>query len=731
MPIFRKLGNVRIKNRRDFMSKKNTMKKVVALLMGVALTAGATSCNFVLTDSEKDLQQTVATVNIKDTLAEDANYKDFASAVNEIIGTAEIYKSDLISYYLSVGYQYVENYGYSMKDTINMLLDGLVSREIMIQYAVAYYLKRDKDKTDGLSQAGHDAFVNGILDGLKDSQDEQEKKLYDLYKAHPEVLTYKYFLEQEEFDRTEYNLKKSLNSSLDSLEKEIIKAEDETATKEEPRTLPTGVATEKEDYYTLDYDVYTGLNNLDSCGAYEKVKGSTKGTRSDAYNKFLANLQTYGLIKVKGSNPENITYVTLLDYYYVELASALGQALINQYFEDLEDEVVAKVKTDYIQDKYEAIYEQQAHTYKMNPSAFLTAMDSVSDSNFLLYGLRDFGYVYNILIPFSATQNIKYAEAKAQGLTTDELYLARKEILKKVEGEDQRGTWFSTNDADNYSYEKDGKYYFFEEYIGDSDRYESLKLYAGNYAYNGKVKIKDDEYVCTPNKANVDKVLDDMLDLIKKTGATVVEDTNTKKAYNAVTTYKDAEDEIDFSRFIYRQGQVDLGSNASASDFFVKDTTAYKVASAVNEIMFAYSTDPGCLNTYLGYAVSPYDTNFVDEFEYTAQELVKKGPGSYAVCATDYGWHIMYCTFKYDGCDTCANGGDCGKVICGGDVYGGYDANAKETEGSFSELFYESLKESMIGTATSELQNMVLNQFNNAKSVKKFQKTYQDLLDIE
>lgn len=716
------------------MNGKNTMKKAIALLLGIGLTVGATGCNYVLTDSEKDLAQTVATVNIKSTLAEDEAFKDenidYAKAVNEIIGTAEIYKSDLVSYYLSVGYQYVENYGYSMEDTIKMLLDGLVSREIMIQYAVAYYLKRDKDKTDGFSQAGHKTFVDGILDGLKNSQKEEDKRLYELYKAHPEVLTYKYFLDQEEYERTEYNLKKSLNNSLDSMEKSIIKAKEDASTSEEVRTLPSGVGTEKEDYYSVNYGVYNGHNTLDSCPGYEKVKGSTTWTRKQAYNKFLANLQTYGLIKTKGSNPENISEVTLLDYYYVELASSLGQAFINQYFEDLEDEVVAKVDDAYLQSKYDDIYGAQARTYKMNPSAFLTTMDSVSDTNFLLYGLRDFGYVYNILIPFSATQNIQYAEYKAQGLTQDELYLARKEILKRVEGTDQRGTWFSTNDADNHSYKVGEKYYFFEEDFTETDRYEGLKLYANKYAYNGTVKIEDDEYVCDPAKISVDGVLNDILTLVGKVeNVTVSEDTTVKTAYNAVTTYEDANDEIDFSRFIYRRGKVNF--DGAAKDFFVKGTPAYEVASIVNEVMFAYSTDPGCLNSYLGYAVSPYDTNFVDEFEYAAQEVVKDGPGSFAVCATDYGWHILYCTFKFEGCETCANGGDCGKVICGGDVYGGYDANAKETEGSFSALYYESLKDKLKGQATSELQNMILNQYNTGKSVKKFQKAYQDLLDIE
>ena len=130
--------------------------------------------------------------------------------------------------------------------------------------------------------------------------------------------------------------------------------------------------------------------------------------------------------------------------------------------------------------------------------------------------------------------------------------------------------------------------------------------------------------------------------------------------------------------------------------------------------MFAYSTDTGCLNTYMGYAVSPYQTNFVPEFEYAAQYAVSKGVGSYVVCATDYGWHIIYVSFVY---------GE-------GDVYGGYKTSEKEKEGSFSNLFYESLKATTSSNYSNEIQSNVLNVYNNDGNVTLFKSRYQDLLDM-
>ena len=136
--------------------------------------------------------------------------------------------------------------------------------------------------------------------------------------------------------------------------------------------------------------------------------------------------------------------------------------------------------------------------------------------------------------------------------------------------------------------------------------------------------------------------------------------------------------------------------------------------------MFAYSTDPGCLNTYYGYSVSPYGTNFVKEFEYAAQEAVKGGVGTYVVCATDYGWHIVYASYVFS---------------ADGEVYGGYNhteaVGENKVEGSFSNLFYEALKSTATSSYSTEIQNSVLNRYNNDESVKLYKSRYQDLLDLE
>ncbi len=711
------------------MNKKNTIKKTAAILLGLALTVGAVGCgNFIVTDGEKDLQQTVATVNISNSLKNDADYKDVASGVEAIVDklSTDISKQDLVAYFLSTGYQYVESYGYTYEDTFNMLIDNLISREILIQYAIAYYLKNNPS----LTAAGCEQYIADQLKGA-------EEKEAALLKANPEVLTLKYFLtnggkDDKEYDLAVYSLNKSLNTSLDSLEQSYIKAESEEHNHDEARTQPTDVATEKEDYYPEGYTVYTGRNTLDSCKGYKKQDGSTTSTRRRAYNAFLANLQGYNMIG-KGENTQD---VTKLNYYYVELSSVLGQSLMNGYFEALEKEISAQLDEEYVREKEKETFFTQKESYEKAPSTFSTGMDGASDTPLLLYGVKDYGFVYNILLPFSAEQNEDYKTATSNKANTqDDLYNIRRQLSYGIEGEDLRGSWISAHDHANYSFvAEDGLRYFFPDQFDakaeNYGRYEELKQYAGAYAYQGTVEEDGDDLVAKPAKIKIDEFLNKFEGYINTVvGGEVAKRDAAATSYGTATDKEivyTTDGKVDYSKFVYAKGKVDLKDTA-ANDYFKKESDVYKAVSAVNELMFAYSTDTGCLNKYFGYTVSPYTTDFVKEFEYAAQEAVKNGAGSYYVCVTDYGWHIIFATYVY---------GETGAV------YGSYDADSgvytpayteaeATTEGTFSYLFYESLKTTATSNYSTEQQNKVLNRYNNGNSVTKYEDRYEDLLELD
>lgn len=734
------------------MNKKN-LKKTAALMLGLALTVGATGCNFVVTDSARDLEQKVATIDISAALKENDKYgEEIAAAVSEIIGKSEISKRDLVTYFLSVGSSYAESYGYEY--TFNMLLDTLINREIIIQYAVAEYLA---DEESTLTLQGHNDYVKKALENAE----KEDAKKAELLKAHPEVLTFEYFLteggkEWEDYDRAVYSLKKSLNDSLDSLETQYIKThEHHHDHASDTRATPMGVGTVKEDYYSTNYGIYTGRNSLAECGDYEKQEGSTTVSRRSAYNNLLSSLHSYGLISTDAGKVENPSDIYHLDYYYVELSSSLTQALINKYYEDLEAEIEGKMDEIYVRGKYDALLAEQTRAYENKPSEFKTAMDSVSDSSFLLYGTENFGFVYSILVPYSTTQGIEFDMYKAQGLKNNDLLLKRADIWADIEAEDLRSTWISDDEHTNYAYEVGDKYYFFEDHFSEekADQYEAIRHYAGNYPFQGTVVKGDDgeiEKINTKTGKKIDVVLADMLGLIEsESGLKSDELTDTNYLGSGMSKYeyyrstkdyttdikKDAEgnkitdengeyvwvddDKVeDYSRFIYRQGKLNFnGEEPKANDFFNPESKSYKALSAVNEILFAYSSDPGSLNMGMGYVVSPYGNGYVSEFEEAAQWAVEQGVGAWAIVANDFGWHIVYCSFKYET----------------GAMYTYNHAEAvgdSMVEGSFSNLFYNSLKEKMVSNTTTEIQSMVLNQFNNDKAVQKYQKAYQDLLDM-
>ena len=271
------------------MIKNKKIKNALALVLGASFAVGGTACNFFTTDNEKDLAQTVGEVNITSYLSQTdfADYADDVETIMSLVKTndsntlTQISKRDLVSAFVNNGSMYVNNYGYSYRQTFEMLMNSLVNRKIMVQYALAYYLAdEDADKT----AEGCKAFV-------KAEQDNASGKEQELLKAHPELSAIKYFLDEEEYNTAVYQLKKAINDSLDSAETSIIKASDEEHNHGEARTLPKRANQEKEDYLPKQYEIYTGRNAADSCGPdYERVEGSTPTTRMKAYNSLLANL---------------------------------------------------------------------------------------------------------------------------------------------------------------------------------------------------------------------------------------------------------------------------------------------------------------------------------------------------------------------------------------------------------------------------------------------------------
>lgn len=713
---------------------------VAALASCMALSATFTGCSLVSSNNKADMAQEIATVNI--TRAEGFNNSSLYEYREAISKDMPVIKRDLVTYFINIGYSYVQN-GNSYADTFNMLLDALVNNAVLVQYSTMALLE-------------HKASVESKTASAVISE----------YKAlDSEVKKYEYLLDDDEINLAKYTLYSSFNTAIDNYESKIIKEEEDKYTGTATRTTPTNLNTEQDGYYpkkadgTLDYNIYTGYegNLLDQCGAYkdDALEKTTTATRRKAYNKYLNNLRANNLIST--SEADKLRKVNELNYIEDEYVSQLESRIINKYYNVYEKEQEQRLLADnYIDNIYNQLLKNQTTGYK-TASAFESALGNMSSTSFLLYSPDTsesefegtiesysevehgrFGLVYNILLPFDAKQSVKLNELKSQ-LSEDgdnnSYYIERNKLLKEIKTVDQRSAWF--NGKENYSFKASEKnitdyygesgYLFFEGNLldsGENGRYKKLQAYHGRYSYNGDVyENEDGSYTLLGEELSIDGMVEEFKAYINyvltgdKNGS-LVSYTPVNNYYEETDFVKaDDPDEIDYSKLLYGYGKVDLGGFNKNDLFNSKaQTNQYLAMSAVNELQFAYTTDTGVLSQYAGYTVSANQTSYIKEFEYAAKLAVTGGEGSFTICAGDYGWHLIYVTYVFDG----------------GTVYQPDWSKNIHVEGTFENLFFEWIKGNDLSDISTSRRSKIISEFNKEDvTVIKYQSRYQDLLDLE
>lgn len=727
------------------MNGKKAVKRMAVALLGVSVAIAATGCDSMIkTDSEADMSRIIATVDITKTeqFSSGGKYEQYKSVVQQSNGN--IYKRDLVSAFLSSGYSSVQN-GATYKDTFNSLMETLVARKITVQYAMAYFLD---EQDDTFTVSGYESYMQ--------TQENELTKVESTKRT--QILTIKYFLtdggtaadDDNEYDRAVYTLKKAVNSSLDSSETSYIRSkteDDDTIDGADTttRSVPTNATTEKDDYYVKNYEIYTGYNTPDSCPGYEKQENSTTRSRVSAYNEFLTNLVNNGIVEADDIKTTDFLEV---DYYYVELLAQLEQSLITKFSDVLNEKATEKLDDEYLKTRYNEMYAAQKKSYDADISNFESAIGSLSATSFVLYvpeSVEDntYGFVYNLLIPFSAhdSQTISAYKNIADGLTDktakkvqaqNDYYTARAKAATNVKPEDQRTSWFSNTSSSNYAeYDEDaGVWKFFTKY-SDKTRYETATHYNSSYPFMGTVttdekgKItKIDSRINNDNFKNIDAFISYLE--AQLTATTNLSVSGAKSSTYKTTGFSVNDDyEYDYSDFLYYTGKVNGLGTVSLNDYFVGGSEQYNAVTVVNEFIFAFGTDTGAINSYIGYTVTPdCEETYVQEFAYAAKQAVKGGAGTYTVCLTDYGWHIMYCNYSYTS----------------GSVYGDAetifsstykDANGEYKADTFAKYFYESLKSAAEDENSEIVQERLLTDYKTDTAVKYYKARYQDLLDMD
>ena len=451
--------------------RKTTKVAAVALAaaLGTAMFAG---CDLISTNLERDYEQVIAEVNISQSedFAEGGKYAAYKDAVS----TTEITKLEMVAYFVSTGYSIMQQQGLTYYDTFALISDTLVNRAIYVQHSMVYLL------ANGNADGG--TYTMEKLNAAIDAAETEEDKA---------LAAVAYFLDEDEIKLAQYRTRVMFNNTIDTQEESVIAAEDEESSSETARTTPTGVDTESDTYYDESYKVYTGSNAAANCGSYETVEGSTPTTRQRAYSAFLANLRSNNLV----SAGDDVTDIESLSYYKLELRSAYEDQLISKLADKYEQEALADFTEDQVKTEYDTALSRQTTAFA-DESTFETALDGMADDSFVLTAPEaGYGFVVNILIPFTTTQTNRLAnESPDFGDPKGNKFRARAQLLKDVRGTDQRGTWITG--ATDYSFDasKTANAYkgtgdnqdarnllFFEDGISDNSRYERIPNYLGMY----------------------------------------------------------------------------------------------------------------------------------------------------------------------------------------------------------------------------------------------------------
>ena len=554
-------------------------KILTAAAISVAICLSAVGCNLVVTDTDLDMDQVVATVQIE----EDAPVEN-------------ILKRDLVLMYLNYGYSYVQQGQYTQKEAMELMMEQLVNNAILVQNAV-----KAKAKATGVTE-----------------------DKYDIEKNLDKYLT------SEERAEALYNTNKSINDMIESNKEAKEEAEKETSS-ETVRTVPTGATNYEEEHegfatweeFYNDYNakgfvvknetgavigsgVETGFR-LDA-GEYKITDIETK----KAYNKVIKALEQNGLIGEDFDYNTDSIYDTA--YYKDALTAQYENFILSWYEQQITLEILRTVSYADLEAKYAEMYNAQKN---YSVSEYETALSGLSSTAPVVYNAYGgYGFVYNLLIGVDAAQNAEITALKEEkNLSTEEYRAKRAEILSRVEAKDLRSTWITAG----YDFDYDSKK-FTHDYSLASDAYALPFMGEVEWLNRDAENAEDDDY--EPEYKITDVTRYDLNDFIALIDSTLLSGVSTTQV----------------------SGMPYYRVNKTASGTVIEE-----YEDRVNDLLFAFSTDAGSLNTYKGYLVKPVPESgesetYVQEFADAARELLKDeyGAGSYIVVGTDYGYHILF-----------------------------------------------------------------------------------------
>lgn len=411
-----------------------------------------------------------------------------------------------------------------------------------------------------------------------------------------------YFTE-EEVNKSLSGVNEAINEELKGYEEDIEKAKkDKTNSSNDSSSNET--TDEKAKQEIADRAVPSIIKSEQNSSEVVQLDKDSTPLRKEAFQKLKMTLKTNGF--------------TFDEYYTEQKDNGLESALIEKYQENLENKALSTFTYSEIQNRYDAMLRAQTENVTIDPSTYETKLSEVAEGIYMLYNpYYGYSYVYNILLGFDEYQTAQLNDLKAQyeagNIKTSDYTSLRSQVLAGVKAKDLRANWIQAEKGFKI---EEGTLKFDSSICYNPD----LFTFEGGYEWICK---------CGGNHTN--------------------------------SNYEDCEDgyfyftdgtEYDLTSFLSMMNtKVGFSALDSMSGVLI-DNTLEGQRTAVKKIIdlcFAFGTDTGMLTSYKGYSIAPApiqnaSETYVKEFANTARELADKGVGNYKVVATDFGYHIIYCS---------------------------------------------------------------------------------------
>ena len=424
-----------------------------------------------------------------------------------------------------------------------------------------------------------------------------------------------------------------------------------------------------------------------------KIDKDSTAERREAYNAVIETLEKNELLGDEWNANADIEKTT----YYDEVLKSYQETIILENYEKCIKKDARKTITyQHLQDAYEVNYGSQL---EMTDKEFSEKLSSATIESPVLIGKDGtYGYVYNLLLGASENQTKQIGEIKEKDIV--KRAQERKTILDATMVKDLRSTWVLSG------YDFDGT------------------KFTGDYAFL-------DESL--PFKGNTTKVAD------------ATEDKSAVYKINSVSKFNLNDFVSMMEEYVYGGTQTGVSqTNPSVYKKVNASTAKANYDERIKELLFAFSTDDGSLNTYKGYAIEPTPEDgvetYMQEFADAGRELLSMGKYSYIMVATDYGYHIMFYsqTFNTSGYASLED-------------YLNFVFNKTQTEtewqselatlianwddentdtNSFLYKFFDSISSEKVNKILTKSQNKLLNDhvYNKNGGVTRFESNYADLM---